>query len=255
MANTPGLGPGYGESSEQKVQAELSITERFFGTGVLGQSFALMGKPMLPMIVEQYNFKKKAWELIDEIKYTIINKTITLIATVKVLPPPNPALNSNKNVRVRYAVDTAGGIGLSDLSLEANSDVYGLITIAGPAPVTQLAVSFSPITGKGLIDRIVIVRETVAGTPYTVNSRIVEIFDTTIGPVDNGINSLFRDIGLEPDALNGRLVNRDAKKINIDFQNIAPADFGQALIQLTAAGGDGTSQEEYSFKIQGVVRS
>ena len=54
-----GKGPGYGESSESRVQAEISIVERFVGTGVLAQAITLTGEPLTPFVVEQYNFKKK----------------------------------------------------------------------------------------------------------------------------------------------------------------------------------------------------
>ena len=91
------------------------------------------------------------------------------------------------------------------------------------------------------------------GLAYTVNSRVVEIFDTTQGPPTHPtITSLFRDVRLEPNAFGEIVAKSNIQLGEIIFENLSDLDFGQILVRISALGGDNTSIEDYELKVQGI---
>jgi hypothetical protein len=239
--------PGYEGSGEDRVASEMTITQKFTGDGSNGQKITLSMKPLEPLLVEQWNNDKKKWDLIPESKYAVSEKDITLNNSLII--PTTPEYN----IRVTFNPYDPSGAENKEVGIEAVGGGVATMQISGAAPSVDQEFVLSLATGKARITRVRVVRTNQVGTAYTVNSRLIEIFDTTQGPPTHPtITSLFRAARLEPNAY-GELVSKTNIQLgDTVFENISDVDFGKILIRITALGGDGTSVEDYELKVQGI---
>ena len=239
--------PGYEGSGEDRVAAEMTVTQKFNGDGAYGQMVSLSMKPLEPLLIESWNETKQKWDLVPDTKYILFEKDITF-SDQTTFSDEEPY-----NIRVTFNPFDPSGAENKKIGIEAAGGGVATMSISDAAPSVDQAFVLSPATGKAKIKRIRIVRTNQAGTAYIANSRVVEIFDTTQGPPAHPtITSLFRAVRLEPNAY-GELVTRSNVQLgDLIFENISSIEFGQILIRISALGGDATSVEDYELKVQGI---
>jgi len=239
--------PGYQGSGEDRVASEMTVTQKFTGNGLVSQKVTLSMKPLEPLLVEKWNSDREKWDLVKESDYTVFEKDITLVSSIVIETEPE------WNIRITFNPYDPSGAENKKVGIDDGAGGVAIMQISDAAPSVDQEFELSPATGKAKITRIRVVRVNQVGTAYTVNSRVIEIFDTTQGPPTHPtITSLFRDVRLEPNSY-GELVSRSNVQLgDIVFENILPADFGKILIRITALGGDNTSIEDYELKVQGI---
>ena len=239
--------PGYEGSGEDRVASEMTVTQKFTGNGLVSQKVTLSMKPLEPLLVEKWNSDREKWDLVKESDYTVFEKDITLVSSIVIETEPE------WNIRITFNPYDPSGAENKKVGIDDGAGGVAIMQISDAAPSVDQEFELSPATGKAKITRIRVVRVNQVGTAYTVNSRVIEIFDTTQGPPTHPtITSLFRDVRLEPNSY-GELVSRSNVQLgDIVFENILPADFGKILIRITALGGDNTSIEDYELKVQGI---
>jgi len=240
-------GPGTSESGESRVAAEDIVVERFAGTNLPLQVLVLSAQPLLPLTVEVWDTGKECWIGLEKSGYSVATVNVTLVDPVALPASANP---EDRNIRVTYLQEPLTKHDLLPHQLESD----GVIDLAGADPDESIIVSFSPDTGKGDITRIVVTRESAAGTAYDVNSRSVWMYDLHALPTVNNILANFSN--LEPSAVAdilGQLINETEGGFNgpIEFRNVTTSHIGEILVRITATGGAVDSRESYSIKIQG----
>lgn len=117
------------------------------------------------------------------------------------------------------------------------------ITISGADPSVESAIDLDEYSG--IIHRIKVVRTAVAGTAYTSDSRTFELMESS-GAATEGIDSIVKFDGLEPDGTTGYLINHEQEHpfMNTDYPNEK-----KIYAVMTASGGDATSSETYTVRI------